>query len=161
MSTVVARAPSGHTAPRRERQTGDRRASLQVVARRTSRLARPKLLPIVAACIVAASLFAVVIGHALLAQDQVRLAAVQSAVTAAQATQRREVASVANLENPSRIVAKAEQTLHMVTPSTVEQLPHVTLHKALPSPNVAPATTGTAATTGTTATTGVAPGTGG
>jgi hypothetical protein len=149
MSTVAARAASGRSAPGPDRRSGDRRAALQVVARRTSRVARPKLLPIVAAGIVAASLFAVVIGHAVLAQDQLRLATVQSAITAAQATHRREVVSVANLENPSRIVEVAEQSLHMVTPSTVDQLPYVTLHKALPPPSVAPAAPGTTPLAGT------------
>lgn len=87
-----------------------------------------------------------VIGHAVLAQDQLRLGAVQSAITTAQAVHRREVISVANLENPSRIVREAEQSLHMVTPSTVDQLPSVTLKKPLPTPSVAPSASSTQST---------------
>lgn len=142
MSTVVARAPSARAPQRPERRGTERRAGLEVVSRRASRRRRPKLVPILAACVLSGSLFAVVIGHAVLAQDQLRLAAVQSAITTAQAVHRRDVISVANLENPSRIVREAEQSLHMVTPTTVDQLPHVTLHKPVPAPSVASTTPG-------------------
>lgn len=143
MSTVVARAPSTRPSQRPERRAGERRAALEVVSRRAARVKRRKLLPVLSACVLSGSLFAVVIGHAELAEDQMRLAAVQSAITAAQATHRREVISVANLENPSRIVQEAEQSLHMQTPSSVAQLPHVTLNVPLSDPSVAPASSNT------------------
>ncbi|MGH2931133.1 MAG: hypothetical protein ACRDL8_23215, partial [Solirubrobacteraceae bacterium] len=58
--------------------------------------------PAAAGALVACSLLAVVVGHAELAQGQVRLASINSSLTAAQTTHRKEALSVANLENPSR-----------------------------------------------------------
>jgi hypothetical protein len=96
--------------------------------------------PLLAAGLVSTSLFAVIVGHAELAQEQVKLAAVESAVTAAQVVHRHEVVSVANLQNPTRILRDAEAALHMVTPGKVEQVPHVTLGVALATPKVSPST---------------------
>jgi len=146
MSTVVARAQAAPPSRRPERRAGEARKPLEVVSRRSRRVRRRRLLPVLAACILSGSLFAVVIGHAELAQDQMRLAAVQSAITAAQSAHRREVISVANLENPARIVREAETSLHMQTPSSIVQLPHVTLHAPLSQP--APASPGSSVPSG-------------
>lgn len=87
---------------------------------------------------VVGSLLTVVAGHSLLAEGQVRLANVQSALTAEQARHRQDVMAVAALENPSRIVAAARQQLHMVSAGQVQQLPYVPLGTPLPAPHVAP-----------------------
>ena len=88
--------------------------------------------------LVGGSLLLIVIGHASLAQDQVRLAGVQASLTAAQAAHRQDVLTVANLENPARVVGEAEHTLHMGSPSQVVQVPYVSLTTPLPPPKVSP-----------------------
>ncbi len=85
------------------------------------------------------SLLFVVAGHAELAQGQVRLANLQVEITSAQLLHQREVLALAELENPSRILAVAEGTLHMRSPSQVRQLAHVPLGVVLPAPHVAAA----------------------
>jgi len=47
---------------------------------------------------------------------QVRLSSIQTQLNAEQAVHRQEVAAVASLETPSRIVSQSEQQLHMGTP---------------------------------------------
>jgi hypothetical protein len=122
------------------KRADDRRAPLEVVAQRTRRVRR-RLAPLVSAAVVSGSLLLVVIGHAELAQGQVRLANLQTEITSAQLLHQREVLALAQLENPSRILAVAEGTLHMASPSQVRQLAHVPLGVPLPAPHVA-ATTG-------------------
>lgn len=97
----------------------------------------------------AASLLLVVVGHSELAEGQVRLANVQAQLTAAQITHRQDLASVATLEDPSRIVGKAQKTLHMVSPTQVDQLPHVSLTSPVPPPTVTTTTTSPPASTAT------------
>ena len=130
-TNAAARRPGPAAAPERE-------APLRVVDRGVAR-ARRRLAPLVAAGFVVGSLLLVVIGHAELAQGQVRLAAVDAALTAAQAVHRQDVLDVGALENPSRIVSQAENHLHMVEPGQVLQVPHVSLSVPLPSPAVASA----------------------
>ncbi|HEX4081644.1 MAG TPA: hypothetical protein VHX40_01680 [Acidimicrobiales bacterium] len=98
---------------------------------------------------IGASLLSVVVGHALLAQGQVRLSAVQSALSAEQAAHRQAVIAAAKLETPSRIVAKAHQQ-GMAPPAQTNQLPRVPLTTPLSTPNVAPATTTTPSSSRTT-----------
>ncbi len=108
------------------------------------------------------SLLSVVVGHALLAQGQVRLSAVQSALAAEQSTHRQAVIAAAKLETPSRVVAKAHQQ-GMVPPAQTNQLPRVSLTTPLPTPTVAPSTTTTtpsSTSVTSTRTTGGAHGTG-
>ena len=147
--------------------------ALRVVRRHAARARRP-LVPVVSAMLVAGSLFTVVIGHAVLAEGQVRLAQEQAAVTAAEALHRQSVLSLAQLEDPSRIVSTAATTLHMVAADVV-QLPYVSLTQPLPVPTLAappssstqaattagsPGTSGTSGTPGTSGTSG-SPGTSG
>lgn len=115
-----------------EREAAQGRPDLRVVARRR-RAPRMWLAPAVAGALVAGSLLAVVVGHAELAQGQVRLASINASVTAAQTAHHKEALSVANLENPSRIVSAAENELHMVPASQVQQVPHVSLSAPLPA----------------------------
>lgn len=109
-----------------------------MVAPRSQRVRRRPLIPILSGLAVSASLLLVVIGHAELAQGQVRLANVQAEITAARLLHQRESLAVANLENPSRILRVAEASLHMVSPAQVQQLAYVPLGVALPAPHVIP-----------------------
>lgn len=94
---------------------------------------RPGILP---TAIVACGLLVAVAGHAIVAQDQVRLANVSAAITAAQLEHHQEVVSIATLESPSRVLRVAETTLHMSQPAAIAQLPHVPLGVPLPPPHV-------------------------
>ncbi len=87
---------------------------------------------------VVAALLAVVVGQALLANGQVRLAALQHELTLEQSAHRASELAVAKLETPTRIVADATSQLHMVAASVVE-LPYVSLSVPLPTPKVTPA----------------------
>lgn len=125
----------------------DRRPPLRVVERgpghRSRRAPRHRATLVLAAALVVGTLLAVVVSHALLAQGQVRLATVQAQLTAAQQAQHQEIVAVATLEAPSRVVAQAEQSLHMAPPAQIVQLPYVPLNVPLPPPSVAPAPAGT------------------
>jgi hypothetical protein len=140
-SRVVAEVQA---APR-PRRTGAPRPPLEVVAPRSRRIRRRSLAPILSGALVSVSLLVVVIGHAELAQGQMRLAGVQSEITSARLLHQREGLALANLENPSRILRVAEETLHMVPPSEVRQLAHVPLSDPLPAPRVTHST-GTSST---------------
>ena len=144
MSTAAERAglvAGARVAPRESTPPAThedaRRAQLAVVVRRTRRVRHRKLAPLVSAALVSGSLLFVVVGHAELAQGQVRLANLQAEITSAQLLHQREVLGLAELENPSRILAVAEGTLHMRSPSQVRQLAHVPLGVKLASPHVA------------------------
>jgi cytoskeletal protein RodZ len=135
-SSVAGRRAAGQPA----RPKIDRRPPLRVVeteprrravARRSRRLA-----PLVSVAMVVASLLAVVVGHSYLDQGQVRLAAVESALTSAQTTQSQDVLTVAKLETPSRVVSEAEA--HGLAQATqIMQVPHVPLNVAIPAPKMA------------------------
>jgi type II secretory pathway pseudopilin PulG len=149
-ATVARSRPS--TAPDRRGGAPDRRPPLQVVGDRPRRQGRRRSVAVVSFGMIGASLLSVVVGHALLAQDQVRLSAVQSALSAEQSAHRQAVIAAAKLETPSRIVAKARQQ-GMAPPAQTNQLPRVPLTTPLATPNVAATTTTTtppsAATTST------------
>ena len=142
----AARSTAARSLPEPLRSpASDRSAPLEVVTSRRRRVRRRQFAPVLSAAMVSASLFVVVIGHAELAQGQVRLSNVDAAITAAQIVHRRDVLSIANLENPSRILREAQQSLHMAAPIQVRQVPHVSLDVPLANPHVASVpTTGTA-----------------
>lgn len=152
MSTAVRRTglvAAARVAPEPARRAQGRRPPLEVVAPRARRVRRRSLAPILSAAVVSISLLAVVVAHAELAQGQMRLANVQSEITSARLLHQREGLALANLENPSRILRVAEDTLHMASPTQVQQLAHVPLNVALAPPHVttpsgsAPATSST------------------
>jgi hypothetical protein len=121
----VVRRPRLHLVPTRH---GPKRArSAAHSARR---------LHVVAAAVVAAALVAVVIGQAILASGQVRLAALQHDLTLEQSANRQHQLTVAALETPARIVGAATTGLHMVRASGVTELPWVPLSVPLPTPQV-------------------------
>ena len=139
---------------------GDRRPPLQVVdpaRRRGTRARKHSVAAVLSVSLLVASLLAVVVGHAVLAGGQVRLAEQQAKVAAAQGEHRRMELATAQLQTPSRIVARAEQQLHMQQPSQLTQLPAVPLNAPVPTPRMyaapAPATTTTTAPPATTTTT--------
>jgi cell division protein FtsL len=129
-----------------------RRAPLRVVparrrgtrsAQQPGRLARlfqgNRLFTVLAVILVVGSLIAVVVGQAMLANGQVRLASLQHQLSLEQSTHRQAELSVSELETPSRIVATATGQLHMVRPAQVIELPYVSLSSPLSTPKVTPA----------------------
>jgi hypothetical protein len=93
----------------------------------------------ISVAMVVAALLAVVVGQAILANGQVRLATLQHQLTMEQSAHRQAELAVSQLETPSRIVAAASGQLHMVRPASVVELPYVSLSVPLPTPKVAPA----------------------
>ena len=119
-------------APRQGRQP-----PLRVVGA-APRRARQRLLRAGALLLLTASLLGVVFGHAMLAQEQIKLSAAQASLSAEQAVHRQLLLAVAKAETPSRMVAAAER-LHMVPPPHITQLPSVPL--TTPTTTVPPKTT--------------------
>jgi len=85
---------------------------------------------------VVVALLVVVVGQAMLASGQVRMARLDQQVLVAQAEHRQREINVSQLETPSRVARKAPGLVH---PSHVTQLPSVSLHTPLPPPTVTPA----------------------
>ena len=112
------------------------------------------MVEIVALALVVGSLLAVVIGQAVLANDQVQISALQHELSLEQSTHRQAELQVANLETPRRIVGDATKA-GMVHPAQVIELPYVPLNVPIATPNVtaAPAPTTTTTTTTPPATT--------
>jgi len=96
---------------------------------------------VAAIAILVASLLAVVVGHTLLAQGQIRLGKVEAALTAEQARNSATVLRVAALETPSRIQSEAS-SLQLVQPAQVLQLGAVSLDVPLAPIKVGPVGTG-------------------
>ena len=99
--------------------------------------------------VVTAALLAVVVAHSVLAEGQVRLTGEQSQLAAEQAIHRQLLATVAQAEDPSTIVAEAKQ-LGLVPPSSVTQLPAVPLGTPLHSGASTSSTTQTTTNSGST-----------
>ncbi len=164
----MAPPPSASGAARRavapQPRPSSRRPSLRVVQperRRRSRRGRSSRVQLgLAAGLVVGSLLAVVVGDAMVAQDQVRLADIQSSIATQQATQKTMQTEVAQLAAPDRVVAQGI-ALGLTAPAQVLNLPEVPLNVPLPAPQTAPttapaaraATTTPAATTAPAATT--------
>ena len=135
MSTATARV----TAPKRAAQrTNAARPSLKVVDRRDRRKRLPQVMAI---ALLMMSLVAVVIGHDLLAQGQLRLGTLNTALTEEQAVHSATVLRVAALETPSRISSEAS-SLHLTQPTQVLQLPTVSLAAPLPPLKITQASPG-------------------
>ncbi len=159
-ATAAARRPATERPAARPRPAAaPQRAPLRGVAPEGRRRAGGRrITELLALAIVVAALLAVVCAHAMLAVGQVRLSSIQTQLNAEQAVHRQEVAAVASLETPSRIVSQSEQQLHMGTPAQIHQLSSVPLTTPLPAPKLTtpvaaatPATTSpTSATTPTT-----------
>ena len=91
-----------------------------------------------AAVLVVGSLLTVVVGDDLLAQSQLRLAAVQQQVSAATTTEHHLQVSVALLGAPEVVISTAEHRLHLAPASQVVDVPEVPLDRPLPVPQTAP-----------------------
>lgn len=150
----VERRAAARPAPSRPAAAPARRPPLQVVDREPRRRPRRRrVAPVLSLALVVGSLMAVVVGHALLDQGQVRLATAQGSLAAAQLADHQATLKVSEGETPQRIVGEAIGQLHMVRPSQTVQLPYVPLDKPLPTPSVAQAPpAGTTAASGTSAT---------
>jgi hypothetical protein len=134
-----------------------KRPSLRVLDARRPR--RGRLLRVLSVSLVAGSLLAVVVGHSMLAQGQVRLTSTQVQMTTEQAVHRQLLAAVAAAEDPAQIIAEAKK-LNLVPPSYVKQLPAVPLNTPI-GQSVTPstATPSTATPSTTTAASGASPST--
>jgi len=84
-----------------------------------------------AVALIAGSLLAVVVGDALVAQGQVRLASIQMKISAAEATQKAMRVEVAQLAAPNRIVVVATAN-GLTPPAKIIDVPQVPLDVALP-----------------------------
>ena len=96
---------------------------------------------------VVAALLVVVVGQAMLANGQVRMAGIDQQLLLEQGVHRQAELAVSQLETPSRIVSSASGQLHMVRPSHVTQLPYVSPTTPLPTPKLTPAPGAPATTT--------------
>jgi cell division protein FtsL len=114
-----------------------RRARLRVVQRSRS-FAAGRIPEIVAISILVVSLFAIVIGHTMLAQGQLRLGSLNDQLSKEQSIHSATVLQVAALETSARISSEAG-SLHLVQPTQILQLPSVPLDKALPTLKISPA----------------------
>jgi hypothetical protein len=143
----ATRAPSQRVQPKQP--------SLRVLDARQPR--RGRLLRLLAAALVVGSLLAVVVGHSILAQGQVRLSSAESQMSSEQAIHRQLLAAVAEAENPAQIIAEAKK-LNLVTPSSIRQLPAVPLTtpvgQATTTPTTAASTASSTAAAGSPATAG-------
>ncbi len=136
-------APPASTAARRATATpqarpASRRPPLRVVGpeprRSTRRRASRRSHVWLAVAVVVASLLLVVVGDALVAQNQIRLTDVQLQISAAQANQKSMQVDVADLAAPDRVVAQALAD-GLVTSKSVTELPYVPLDVPLPVPH--------------------------
>jgi hypothetical protein len=150
-------APSSTGAVRRiasSRVAGDpggapsKRTPLRVVPARRRDGLRSRFVTYLPAVMVVLALLVVVVGQAVLANGQVRMAGLDQQLAAAQARHSQQEESVSKLETPKRIVGDATANGKMIRPSHVTQLPYVPLTTPLATPNVTPAAGST--TTGTT-----------
>jgi hypothetical protein len=96
------------------------------------------VLNILSVSMVVASLLAVVVAQALLANGQVRLSSLQHQLSLEQSAHRQAELSVSQLETPPRIVGAATSQ-GMVHPATVVELPYVSLSVPVATPKVTPA----------------------
>ena len=114
-----------------------RRPPLEVVPSRRRGRAR-RLVKFLPAAMVVMALLIVVGGQAVLTDGQVRMTRIEQQLQAAQAEHRLQELNVSKLETPSRIVGAATGQ-GMIDPSHVTQVPWVSLHSPVPTPNVTPA----------------------
>jgi cell division protein FtsL len=128
MSTATA---TTRRAPRRAPVSHKRRARLRLV-QRTRAVTADRMTEIIAISILVVSLFIIVVGHAMLAQGQLRLGHLNQQLTKEQAVHTATVLQVAALETPARISSEAG-SLHLVQPSQILQLPSVPLNQPLPT----------------------------
>ena len=106
--------------------------------RRRTRRGHIRRAPVwLAVSLIVGSLLAVVVGDTLVAQDQVRLSRLQSAIGSAQAAQKTMQTEVAQLAAPDRVVQQGI-ALGLTAPAQVVNLPEVPLNVALPVPNTTP-----------------------
>lgn len=141
---AAQRAASVRTARLPSPRAGAKRPALRVLAPRPRHNGR--WLRAAAAVVVVGALLAVVVGHSMLAQGQVRLTTEQSSLATAQAVNRQLLASVATAENPAQIIAEAAR-LNLVRPSSVTQVPAVPLDTPIASSTSSTSTTAAGPTT--------------
>ncbi len=144
-ATSTAKATSGRHAAPSTKTT--RRPPLRIVpARKGKPTPRGKVVELAALALVICSFLAVVIGQAVLANNQVQLSALQQQLNLEQSNHRQAELRVAKLETPQRVVTDAMRG-GLVHPAQVTELPYVPLNVAVATPNVTPAPAPTTTTT--------------
>jgi hypothetical protein len=116
-----------------------KRPPLRVVPRRRPGGARSRVVTYLPAIMVVVALLFVVVGQAVLANGQVRMAGLEQQLQAAQARHSAQEEGVSRLETPARIVGDATASGTMTRPDHVTQLPYVPLSTPIATPNVTPA----------------------
>ena len=137
-STATARRPAQRRSPAPRPQPAPKRSRLRVISGLSTTKGRRRTTEVLAVIVVCASLFAVVVGNAMLAQGQLRIGKISSQLAQEQATNRVSVLNVAALETPARI-QQAATGLHLVQPAQILQLPSVPLDRELPELKITPA----------------------
>lgn len=150
---AAAQRAASVRAPATSPRVQARQPSLRVLTARPAR--RGRLLRMLSASLVVGSLLAVVVGHSMLAQGQVRLTSAQTQMANEQAIHRQLLASVAQAENPAQIIAEAKN-LGLVPPANVKQLPAVPLNTPIGQGTTTATTTPTSTTVAGTSSTSVA-----
>ncbi len=147
-TTTAARPVASSRVGSEPARQPSRRPPLHVVPSRRRDGVRSRIVRYLPAIMVVLALLVVVVGQAVLADGQVRMAGLDQQLQAAQARHSAQEERVSKLETPSRIVSDATANGKMTRPSHVTQLPYVPLNTPLATPNVTPAA-GAAVTTTT------------
>lgn len=127
---TATQGPTRAAAPRRsaapDTRTVSRPAPLRIVRAGElspqGRRRRRRLIVVSSVALVVLTLFGVVVEHAILAQQQFRLAYLQSRAAAERAQNQSLQLQVARLQSPSRIVSTAQSRYGMVVPAGLTYL---------------------------------------
>lgn len=131
--TATAAAPQPRTAPHRPQLRVFEPEPRRSVRRTLSRRGRLWL----GVAMMVGSLLAVVVADAMVAQGQVRLAAIQSKINDQLTIQKSAQSEVAQLAAPDRVVAQGINH-GLIAPAQVVNLPQVPLNVPLPVPDTSP-----------------------
>jgi cell division protein FtsL len=136
-ATAATRRPAEEPQPR----AAPRRPSLRVFEPEPRRSVRRGLSRRghvwLGVAMVVGSLLAVVVADAMVAQGQVRMAAIQSKINDQLTIQKSEQSEVAQLAAPDRVVAQGINH-GLIAPAQVVNLPQVPLNVPLPAPDTSP-----------------------
>ena len=139
-SATARRAPVRSTS--RPAPSGPRRPPLRLFEpaprRKSSRRGIRRSTLWISCLLVAGSLLAVVVGDAMITQNQVRLSSNESQIATATAAQKSLQVAVAQKAAPPVVVSQAKGA-GLVVPSQVVYLPRVPLNVPLPVPQTTPA----------------------
>ena len=131
-TAVARRSPASRRGPARSAKKRPFR-----LIQNTKALGSRRLGEIIAISILVVSLFAIVVGHSMLAQGQLRLGNLSTELAKEQSIHSTTVLKVAGLETPARVSSEAG-SLHLVQPTQIRQLPSAPLDAPLPTLKITP-----------------------